>query len=155
MRIRHRFVGVAVLAGLVAVTALAQTKDPLVGTWKLNVAKSKTEMKSGTSVFEADGDGVKGSVDMVGADGTAYHWSFSAKYDGKDYPVTGKNPYGDTLALTRKGTNTVVIHVKQAGKPTVLQTIVVAADGKTRTNTTKGVDPSGKPVEAVSFYEKQ
>ena len=35
------------------------------------------------------------------------------------------------------------------------QTIVVSADGKTRTTTTKGVDAKGQKLESVSFYEKQ
>jgi len=47
------------------------------------------------------------------------------------------------------------VTVKQAGKVTVTQTIVVSADGKTRTTTTKGVDAAGKPVDSVSLYERQ
>jgi hypothetical protein len=35
------------------------------------------------------------------------------------------------------------------------QTIVVSADGKTRTTTTKGMDAKGQKVDTVSFYEKQ
>jgi hypothetical protein len=41
------------------------------------------------------------------------------------------------------------------GKETVTQTIVIAADGKTRTNTTKGKNPKGEPVDGMSFYERQ
>ena len=51
--------------------------------------------------------------------------------------------------------NTVKISVKKDGKETVTQTIVVAADGKTRTTTTKGKDAKGQPIEGMSFYEKQ
>jgi hypothetical protein len=151
----RRLLGIAVLVGLACATALAQAKDPLLGTWKLNVEKSKAPYKSGTSVFEAAGDGVKGTVDLVGTDGTKYHWTFTAKYDGKDNPVTGANPFGDTVAFTRVNPNTVTIAVKQGGKPTVTQTIAIAPDGKTRTTTAKGSDAKGKPLESVSFYEKQ
>ena len=35
------------------------------------------------------------------------------------------------------------------------QTIVVSADGKTRTRTTKGMDTKGQKLDTVSFYEKQ
>jgi hypothetical protein len=150
-----RLLSVAVLVGVAGATALAQAKDPLVGTWKLNPEKSKGAYKSGTSVFEPAGDGVKATVDLVGTDGTAYHWTFTAKYDGKDSPVTGNNPYGDTVAFTRVNPNTVQISAKQGGKTTVTQTIVVAADGKTRTTTTKGKDAKGQPIEGMSFYEKQ
>jgi hypothetical protein len=146
---------VAVLVGLACATALAQASDPLVGTWKLNPEKSKGTYKSGTSVFEAAGDGIKGTVDLAAADGTAYHWTFEAKYDGKDTPVTGNSPYGDSMALTRVNPNTVKITVKQAGKEVATQTIVVAADGKTRTTTTKGKNAKGESLDGMSFYEKQ
>ena len=133
------------LLGIVSGTAVAQTTDPLVGTWKLNAAKSKgTAFKSGGTKVEAVGAG----------DGTT-NWSFTANYDGKDNPVTGKNPYGDTVALTRVDAKTTRITVKQGGKVTVTQTIVVSDDGKTRTTTTKGTDAKGQAIDAVSFYEKQ
>jgi hypothetical protein len=91
---------------------------------------------SGTSVFEAAGEGVKATVDMTAADGTAYHYRFTTKYDGKDSPVTGKSPYGDTVAVTRVDPNTVKVVVKLGGKETVK-------------------DTKGAPVDSMSFYDKQ
>ena len=150
-----RLLSVAVIVGVASAAALAQGHDPLVGTWKLNPEKSKGTYKSGTSVFEAAGNGVKGTVDLTAEDGTAYHWTFTAQYDGKDYPVTGENPFGDTVALTRVNPNTVRIAVKQGGKQTVTQTIAIAADGKTRTTTVTGKNAKGQTIEGMSFYEKQ
>jgi hypothetical protein len=145
----------AVLVGVVGGAALAQASDPLIGTWKLNVAKSKSSFKSGTTTFEAVGAGVKATVDLVSTDGTMNHWTFTANYDGKDYPVTGNSPYGDVVALTRVDANTTRTVSKRSGKVTVTQTIVVSADRKTRTTTTKGTDAKGQPVDTVAFYEKQ
>jgi hypothetical protein len=136
-------------------TALAQSSNPLVGDWKLNVAKSKASFKSGTSKFEAAGNGVKATVDLVGTDGTASHWTFTANYDGKDNPVTGTSPYGDVVAFTRIDANTTRIVSKRGGKVTVTQTIVVAPDGKTRTTTTKGTDAKGQAIDTIAIYEKQ
>jgi hypothetical protein len=151
-----RLFAAAVLICLVGGAALAQSSDPLVGTWKLNVAKSTgISFKSGTTKIEAAGAGVKFTVDLVGADGTAYHWTFTANYDGKDNPVTGKSPYGDTTALERVDAKTTRIISKLAGKVVTTQTIVVSADGKTRTTTTKGTDANGQKVDTISFYEKQ
>ena len=150
-----RVVSIAALVGIAVATAVAQAPDPLLGTWKLNAAKSKAPYASGTTVFEATGDTLKGTVDLVGTDGTKYHWTFSAKYDGKDHPATGSSPFGDTLAITRVNPNTVRIVSKLAGKQTIVQTIVVAPDGKTRTTTAKGTDAKGQPVDSMSFYEKQ
>ncbi|MEO7272603.1 MAG: hypothetical protein ABIX28_19965 [Vicinamibacterales bacterium] len=133
----------------------AQAANPLVGSWKLNAAKSKgSAYTSGTTVVTAAGAGITMKVTLTGPDGV-HDWSFTANFDGKDVPVTGKSPYGDTVSLTRTNAQTTQVAVKRAGKATVTQTIVVAADGKSRTTTTKGVDAAGKPVDAVSVYERQ
>jgi hypothetical protein len=145
----------AALTAIAVGTAVAQGPDPLLGTWKLNAAKSKAPFTSGTTVFEGTADTLKGTVDLVGTDGTKFHWTFAAKYDGKDHPATGASPFGDTLAITRFDKNTIRIVSKLAGKQTIVQTIVVAPDGKTRTTTAKGTDGKGQPVDSMSFYEKQ
>jgi hypothetical protein len=144
----------AVLVGTIVGAAFAQSSDPLIGTWKINPGKSKGA-KSGTTVIEAAGKGLKWTVDLVGTDGAATHWSFTADYDGKDTPVTGNSPYGNTASLTRVDAKTVRITAKQDGKVTTTSTIVLSADGKTRTTTTKGKDPKGQTVDVVSVYEKQ
>jgi len=149
-----RLLTAAVVVGILSAAALAQTSDPLIGTWKLNVAKSKG-VKSGSTVVEAVGKGIKLTVDLVPADGTASHWAFTANYDGKDYPVTGNSPYGNSAAVTRVDARTIRITSKHDGKVTTTSTIVVSEDGKTRTTTIKGTDVKGQPVDVVSFYEKQ
>ena len=138
--------------------AFAQS-DPQVGTWKLNLAKSKYSPgpgpKSATTKIEAVGAGTKVSVDQTLADGTARHWEVTANYDGKDSPVTGNNPDADTVARTRLDANTVQTVAKKGGKVTTSQTSAVSSDGKTRTVTTKGVNASGQQVNNVAVYEKQ
>ena len=67
-----RFVTVALLAVVGSCTMQAQS-NPLVGTWKLNVTKSKFDPgpapKSLTRTVEAQGDGVKYTFAGVAADG--------------------------------------------------------------------------------------
>lgn len=152
-----RFVAAAaaLFVALVGAPALAQSTNPLIGTWKLNVAKSKGPFKSGTSVIEAVGEGIKFTVDLVGTDGSKSHWGFTANFDGKDVPVTGDSPYGDTVSVTRVNERTIQIAGKYKGKPSTSHTITVSADGKTRTSTAKGTDKTGKPIDSVSYYEKQ
>lgn len=150
-----RFLAAVVLVGVSSALTLAQSTNPLVGTWTLNVAKSKAPFKSGSTTIQAVGEGIKFMVDLVGTDGTKSHWEFTANYDGKDVPVTGNSPYGDTVAVTRVDARTTRIVGKHQGKATTTHTIVVSADGKTRTTTAKGTDKEGKPVDSVSFYEKQ
>lgn len=153
-----RFVIALVLAGLASVGVPAQTPDPFVGTWTLNVAKSQTTFKSGTTVVESMGGGIKTTADMVRSDGTADHFTWTAQYDGRDTPVIGASPYGSgahSIALTRIDSHTAKIVTKLDGKVTITQTLVVSADGKTRTIHTTGMDDKGQPVNTTAIYEKQ
>jgi len=151
-------VGYVALSSLLAVPAFAQA-DSQVGTWKLNVAKSKYSPgpvpKSATTIITAAGQGTKLVVDQAMADGTTRHWEVTANYDGKDSKVTGNNPDADTIARTRIDANTVQTVSKKGGKVTTTQASVVSADGKIRTVTTKGVNAAGQPVNNVAVYEKQ
>ena len=82
----------------------AQSKDPFVGTWSANIAKSTYNPgptpKSVTSIYEAAGQGYKVSVKNVSPTGTA-EYSYTSNLDGKDSPVTGNNPVADTVAVRR------------------------------------------------------
>src|SRR4029450_8881820 len=91
-----------VLIAVLALTAVVIAADNNVGTWKLNLTKTKFSpgpaQTSQTLKIEAWGeDGVKYAADGVYANGKPTHSEFTAKYDGKDYPFTG-NPDADTLS---------------------------------------------------------
>lgn len=151
--------GVLVIAAAVAVV-VGQEKNPQIGMWKMNIAKSTfstgTGFKSATSRIEAiGGGGVKHTVDSVYADGTSRRYEYTTTYDGKDVPVVGNSPYGDTTALTHVDANTVRTVYKNKGKVTVIQLSVVSNGGKTRTVTTKGTNPLGQAVNNVSVYDRQ
>jgi hypothetical protein len=159
-RIRQMsLVAVVALGLVVGSTALAQSSNTEVGSWKLNVAKSKfssgTAIKSGTIKVEAAGAGVKQIVDTVGADGTVRHYEYSVNYDGKDSPVVGNSPYGDMTARTRIDATTTRSVNKKGGKVTTTQTTVVSSDGKTRTVTTKGTNVLGQTTDNVTVWDKQ
>jgi len=149
--------GVGVLAA--AALATAQAKDPFVGTWAMNPAKSKYSPgpapKSSTSTYEAAGKGYKVSVKVEPATGPMQQWSYTSDLDGKDVPVTGNNPNADTVAAKRIDAHTLELVNKKNGKITGTQKNVVAADGKTRTVTTTGTDAQGQKVNNVAVYEKQ
>ena len=127
--------------------------------WKLNPAKSKYDPgpvpKSATTTWEVVAAGTKVTTDGIAADGAARHWESTTNYDGKDSPITGANPDGDTVARTRVDARTVRSVMKKGGKVTITQTSVVAPDGKTRTVTTTGVNGAGQKVNNVAVYEKQ
>jgi len=139
-------------------SARAQKADPLVGTWKLNVEKSKFDPgpapKSNTVKIEAAGEGVKATSDGVGADGKPTHTEFTAKYDGKDYPITG-SPNADMVSLKRIDPNTIEQTNKKGGKVVITLTRKIDASGKVMTITGKGTNAEGKPINNTTVYEKQ
>jgi glucose/arabinose dehydrogenase len=145
----------------VAITAIGMFgADSSLGTWKLNVAKSKTTgsnpAKSRTEVREATPDGgVTVTSTRQMADGTTMNFSYSYKYDGKEYPVTG-GPF-DTISSKRVDANTTTAEVINKANGTYHQTTrsVISKDGKTWTMNAKGTDTKGKPITATNVFEKQ
>ena len=148
-------VGVCALA----VLATAQSKDPFVGSWRLNVAKSKytpgPAPKSVTATYEAAGKGYKVSVKNEPASGPVQQYSYTSNLDGTDSPVTGNNPNADTVSVKRIDANTLEVVNKKGGKVTTTQRNAVSGDGKTRTVTTTGTDGQGHKVSNVAVFEKQ
>ena len=131
--------------------------DPNMGTWKLNEAKSHFSPgspKNLTVVYEAAGDMIKVTVDGVDGEGKPTHNEWTGKFDGKDYPVTG-DPTADTRAYKRVNSRTLDLTNKKGGKVVVTGRIVVSADGRSRTVTTRGTNPKGKRVRNTAVYDKQ
>jgi hypothetical protein len=150
---------VAIAVFALAVLTAAQSKDPFVGTWRMNVAKSKytpgPAPKSVSATYEAAGKGYKVSVRNEPASGPVQEYSYSTNLDGMDVKVTGNNPNADTIAVKRIDANTLETVNKKGGKTTTTQRNVVSADGKTRTVTTTGMDGQGQKVNNVAVFEKQ
>lgn len=146
----------AVIAAVLATHA--QSKDPLVGTWTLNAAKSKytpgPTPKSITSVYEVAGKGYKVTVKNDTGAGTV-QYSYTTHLDGQDSKVTGNNPNADTLGVKRIDARTLESVSKKNGKVTITQRSVVSSDGKTRTVTTTGTDALGQKVNNVAVFEKK
>jgi hypothetical protein len=141
----------------VAVAVCFAADSNMMGTWKLNEAKSKIgpgAPKNSTVVYEAAGDSVKVTIDGTDKDGKPTHTEWTGKFDGKDYPVTGDTNQ-DTRSVTKIDDHTYGFNVKKGGKVTISGRIVVAADGKSRTVTTAGTDPSGKKFKSTAVYDKQ
>lgn len=131
--------------------------DAMMGTWKLNEAKSKIAPgapKNSTVVYESVGDKVKVTIDGTGSDGKPTHNEWTGKFDGKDYPVTG-DPNSDMRAFKQVNDHTLTLVVKKNGKVTLTGRVVVAPDGKSRTVTTEGTDASGKKTTSTTVYDKQ
>ena len=148
---------VALVVLALGISAMAQGNSS-VGTWKLDVAKSKYSPgpapKSSTLKIEASGMGVTSTIDTVQADGTTQHITYGGAYDGKPVPATGVSTYDMVTRKRNSPTTTEAVYLKGT-KVITTNTVVVSADGKTLTATAKGVDAQGKPVNNVQVFTKQ
>ena len=136
----------------------AESKDPVIGTWDLNLQKSKfvpgPPPKTQTRTYVAEADGVKLSVDGMNAKGEPVQFEYTAGYDGKDYPVTGA-PMFDSILLKRADDGTVNSTAKKGGKVVSTSTRAVSKDGKELRVTTKGTNENGETYTNVMVFDKR
>jgi len=152
----RKIVAVAMLSSLLY-GASAFAADPVVGTWSLDVAKSKfsdTAPKSGTRVYTESAAGTVLDQKMVGADGKEMSMHTTIKYDGKDYPVTG-NPDADSVSAKVIDGLTTHFTMKKDGKVVGTVHRVVSADSKTLTVNNKGTHAGGKAYDDMLVFDKQ
>jgi hypothetical protein len=144
---------------VLALATIAAADDSHDGTWKVNVTKSKYNPgpapKSLTTKRGAQSNGmIKTIFDGVDADGKAIHYEYTAKLDGKDYPVIG-NPGFDGITLKQADANTIDWVIKKSGKEVGHGRTVYSKDGKTRMQTEKGKDAKGQDYNNTVVYDKQ
>jgi hypothetical protein len=131
--------------------------DPWVGTWNLDVGKSKfppgPPLKGGKAVIGPYGHGIKCLVHTVSANGEARHWEWIAQYSGKDSPADA-GLFADTVALKKTGRNTLEVVYKREGTA-ILSEQWVVSEGKELRITRKGMKPSGEGFSGILVYEKE
>ena len=157
-----RLARMVLLAAVVAaayplVSSAAESTDSLVGSWQLNLSKSTFDPGPGPKgqmrIYSHAGDTEKLTARGIGADGKPTLVQYSARYDGKDYPITGSSG-GDLIALKRIDDLTTESTQKRVGKPVIVATRTVSPDGKTLTVITKGTAPSGEKLNHRMVFEK-
>ena len=137
-------------------------KNPLFGTWKLNVEKSTADpgplVRSEIRTYEAIGeDGLKLFVQGIGAIGAAYSYSATGKLDGEDYPLTGSGTRNDadSASWLRIDSNTTESVVKQTGKVVNLVRFEVSQDGTMLKLHESGTSPGGAATRGIRVYDRQ
>jgi hypothetical protein len=130
---------VVLIASLLVFTfpAFARAQNQrFVGTWKVDVAKSKYEPGAAptneTLRFEPVGDGFKVSLDGVNQQGP-YHSEATGQFDGADVAVvaTPARQAKFTYAFSRIDDRTWEIVIKVNGERRLLVRNVVSEDGQT------------------------
>jgi hypothetical protein len=142
-----------------ASTSLLAQSNSLLGTWKLNTAKSKSDPmtvpKNLTRTVEETSDAAKYTMKGENADGSPISYGFTVKFDGKDYSATGTGRGGaDSISIKRVDANHYEAILKKAGKEVGTSKLEISKDGKVGTLTSKGVAADGEPQHAVSVYDK-
>lgn len=154
---RTALLAATIAAALPLLTIAADAPDPLVGTWRLDLEKSSFDPGPGPKgqmrIYAHSGDTENLTARGVGPDGKPTLVQYSARYDGKDYPITG-SAGGDHISLHRIDALTTESTEKRAGKVTIVATRTVSPDGKTLVVIHKGTAPSGQMLNHRMVFEK-
>lgn len=137
-----------------------QSKDRLMGTWVLDLAKSSfvpdNPPQKRTLVFTPKDNQVQSVMRTTvngGLDnGMISESDFTAKYDGKDYEIS--ESILDTVSLKKIDPNTIERIGKIRGVAVETATMKLSPDGKLLTITTKG-SVSGRSYSSIQVFEKE
>jgi hypothetical protein len=157
-----RFAIAATILFVLAVAAATMAADdPFNGTWKLNAAKSKAPggrlpHPSSTNIFEIKGNTVHLITDETDASGKPVHVEYTAKLDGKEYPVkvTPPSPGAYTISLKRINLHTREF-IENIGKFTIKGRDVLSEDGKSFSRIVNSRDAEGHDTSVIQVFEKQ
>jgi hypothetical protein len=151
------FLGTLITIGSVALAAEAPS-DPVVGTWKLNAAKSSFKagpaLKSQTRIYSQSAQGITLNMTTVGADGKEITSATTYHLDGSVYPVTGSPDY-NSLSGKQVDSNTAEFRLIRSGKTVGTTRRTVSKDGNTLTATSKVTDAKGDKTEDVTVFDRQ
>ena len=164
-----KFAAVIVLSLVGSGLLLGQNtqKDPFVGRWRLDRAKSKyvnvqSPQHDIVITVEAQGDAQKWIFEGMAGDDSQRNlfltYSFVIDFDGsKSSPIIGTGaPNGeDTVTFSRVDKNTLTSTGTKTGKVVDTSRMVVSNDEKVMTITSEGTDEQSKPVSATTVWNRQ
>jgi hypothetical protein len=156
--VRLMTIGALFVLGATATASAATSADPVIGTWTLNLEKSKYHAdrapKSMTRIYSAGSGGTDMKITGVAPDGGAIAQSATLTYDGKDCAVTGSSDF-DTLSLKKLNGSTVKSQLKKAGKIVGSTTRTISGQGKVLTLSTSLKTDKGGTIHDVAVFDKQ
>lgn len=150
-----------VLVASAIATVAAFCADNSIGTWKVNMEKSKYTpapwpVKNLTAVREAAPGGVKVTTSGELTAGGALNANYTAKFNGSPATVEGQGTPYDSISVKQVNANTFTYTAKNSKtKYRASGRTVISSDGKTMTTRAKGADAQGKPMTLLIVYDKQ
>ena len=148
----------ALLTGSTVLMAQSGSDDPIMGTWKINVAR--TQLNPGqsaealTRTHEPIPNGIRITRPLRDADGNPTRGTWTLYFDGEDHPVHGDANL-DTLALRRIDRYTLEAVAKKDGQVHNRMRWDISRDGSTMTWTADRVLPPERAGRTVRVYDKQ
>jgi hypothetical protein len=146
---------IRILCSTILAVALALAADAFVGTWKLNLAKSKwgglsSPPTSSTRVFSRDGEWSVIKTDTVDATGQSRSSERRDKADGQEYSW-GE---GERIAMKKINDYRYEWTLKSESRGSGTGVSVLSKDGQTMTETYTGTN-KGEKVHYVRVYDRQ
>jgi hypothetical protein len=135
---------------------LAQS-NPFVGTWKLNLAKSKDTgafPKEETLTVQLVGDQRQVTIKGTATNGSPVSFKYEVPDKGGAGKVLAGGPY-DGVSGKRIDDNTREVSYMKGGKEVLQLRTAVSKDGNTMRLTVEGTDSLGKPFSGLAVFEKQ
>jgi hypothetical protein len=148
---------------LVGWTSSLWGADPIIGAWKLNVAKSKipqsdTAPKEITDVYREGGTDqielIRTGTQRDGSpDSSKWVWPRVGGIAERTSP--SPLPVGTSYIELLIDSGHWYVTILQNGKQNILMHKVITKDGKTMRITVKSINAQGKPIEQLQVFEKQ
>ncbi len=136
--------------------------DPEVGTWKVNLAKSKfppgpaAATKVETNVIREVGDQIENITTGTRVDGSSISEKYIVYKKGGIVKYQQGGPgEGKSIVFTKIDAYVACFTTLQNGKQIEVGHYVISKDGKTMQGTIRGTDASGKPYEVQVWLDKQ
>jgi len=148
--------GIATPFSLHAAQVPTPSEDYIIGTWQLNVARSKYSPGPGpiseTRTYGRGPNGIEGTIQRRFRDGRSERIEYVAEYD-REYPVMGTEDYDHILMkrITSRMAEAVLSH---AGRVYGTARRVIDESGRTMTISFKREVSSALTVNNTAIYEK-
>jgi len=149
---------VRILAAVLVVAVCGFAGDSMIGTWKLDTAKSKYTgvpmPREMTVTYAAHGDGYMYSARGTSSDGKPMGSSWMYMKDGEDIAMTGF-PYADTLVLKNGKADVATAVFKRAGRQVGTARRTIAKGARSMTIHADLTLPDGRKASYDAVYAKQ
>jgi hypothetical protein len=147
----------AVVIAAVATGILLAQSNPFVGTWKLNLAKSKDPgafPKEETLSVQVVGGQRQVTIKGTSMNGLPISFQYEVPDKGGLGKVLAGGPY-DAVAGKLIDANTREVSYMMRGKGVLQLRSAVSKDGRTMSLTVEGTDDRGKTFTGLAVFDKQ